>query len=506
MLYTLLYNQNQKRRKFLMHCLNNYTQTSIFDQYHNLVIDSYENPSNFFKLLKKHFDLSVFIPDSFQKAYYSKSGRNREFALESMLSALLIKHFLRLPQNTILITFLHFSKELRYDFCGFCNKLPDESVLSKFMTTFTSEIEEFFLNLVSHALPILQQMDSNLDPNHPLKGSSDTLIYDTSGVKPSVKENNPKFVQSLINKHKRYAKILDNKDYDPQKAAYADMPKASSVNPSIKLDYLNGHFGYFCKFGMLTNGFGLPLYIKFYDDLNIKENTYDKPNGKIQKQASDSASLKPILNNFFIRFPNEKYDSFLADSEFDSYDNFSYLKSLNFSKVFIPINSRNSSDDSNDISYDENGIPLCPKDSSLKFKSDGSCGGKNRSLRFKFICPKAKRKGKTLITTCENPCSNNKNAKSHYVYPDKDFRLYPGVLRNSDEWIKTYKIRTVIERSFASLKFNPCISTPRTLNINSIKSDVFLAASARIIIALLAYAINKPNYINQMSKVTRYIA
>jgi len=189
-----------------MHCLNNYTQTSIFDQYHNLVIDSYENPSNFFKLLKKHFDLSVFIPDSFQKAYYSKSGRNREFALESMLS--------------------------------------------------------------------------DLDPNHPLKGSSDTLIYDTSGVKPSVKENNPKFVQSLINKHKRYAKILDNKDYDPQKAAYADMPKASSVSSSIKLDYLNGHFGYFCKFGMFTNGFGLPLYIKFYDDLNIKENTYDKPNGK----------------------------------------------------------------------------------------------------------------------------------------------------------------------------------------------------------------------------------
>lgn len=490
-----------------MNCLNNYTQTSIFDQYHNLVIDSYENPSNFFELLKKHFDLSVFIPDSFRKAYYSELGRNRDFALESMLCALLIKHFLRLPQNTILLTFLRFSKELRFDFCRFYKKLPDESVLSKFMTTFTNEIEEFFLNLVSHILPILKEMDSELDPSHPLKGSSDILIYDTSGVKPSVKENNPKFVQSLINKHKKLAKVLGNEDYDPQKAAYAQMPKTSSVNPSIKLDYLNGHYGYFSKLGMLTNGFGLPLYIKFYDDLNVKQEDCDTFNCKKQKQSSDNASLKPILDDFFVRFSNEKYDSFLADSEFDSYDNYSYLKSLGFSKVFIPLNPRNSStENSNDISYDENGIPLCPKDSNLKFKPDGSCGGKNRSLRFKFICPKAKRKGKKLITTCENPCTNKKNARSHYVYPDKDFRLYPGVLRGSEQWIKTYKIRTVIERSFASLKFNPCISTPKTLNINSIKSDVFLAASARIIIALLAYAIKKPGYLNQMSKLTRYIA
>lgn len=228
---------------------------------------------------------------------------------------------------------------------------------------------------------------------------------------------------------------------------------------------------------MITNGFGVPLYIKFYDDLNLQVDNSNFSNAKDQKQASDNTSLKPILHNFFNRFPDAKFTAFLSDSEFDSYANYSYLKECGFSKIFIPINPRNSKENLNDISYDENGIPLCPKNPNLLFKSDGSCKGKNRSLRFKFICRKAKRKGKKLITTCNNPCSKDDKVKTHYVYPNKNLRLYPGVLRGSNEWIGTYKKRTIIERSFASLKFNPCVSNPRTLNINSIKSDVFLAAS-----------------------------
>ena len=48
-----------------------------------------------------------------------------------------------------------------------------------------------------------------------------------------------------------------------------------------------------------------------------------------------------------------------------------------------------------------------------------------------------------------------------YVYPDKDFRLYPGVQRNSTEWDKTYKIRAIIERELSCFKFNPCIQSPK---------------------------------------------
>ncbi|MTI67372.1 MAG: hypothetical protein FH753_12365 [Firmicutes bacterium] len=74
------------------------------------------------------------------------------------------------------------------------------------------------------------------------------------------------------------------------------MSKASSANPFIKLNYLNGHHGYFLKFGMLSNGFGLPLHLTSFDDLNVKIDDSNLSNGKGHKQTSDNASLKPILN------------------------------------------------------------------------------------------------------------------------------------------------------------------------------------------------------------------
>lgn len=37
------------------------------------------------------------------------------------------------------------------------------------------------------------------------------------------------------------------------------MPKAAEGNSNIKLDFVNGHFGYFYKLGILTNGLGIPL-------------------------------------------------------------------------------------------------------------------------------------------------------------------------------------------------------------------------------------------------------
>ena len=75
-----------------------------------------------------------------------------------------------------------------------------------------------------------------------------------------------------------------------------------------------------------------------------------------------------------------------------------------------------------------------------------------------------------------------------YVYPDKDFRLYPGVQRNSSEWDKTYPIRAGIERSIASFKCNPCIERPRTVNTTTMRSDLYLTAISKLINVILAYA------------------
>ncbi|NMM65301.1 ISNCY family transposase, partial [Clostridium sp. P21] len=202
-----------------------------------------------------------------------------------------------------------------------------------------------------------------------------------------------------------------------------------------------------------------------------------------------------------------KFKIFLGDSEFDSYDNFGLLKHLEFEKVFIPLNSRNQSNNKiGDLEYDIGGTPLCPL-TKEPFKSEGSCKGKNRSLRFKFTCPKSRRdKQGKCYNTCENPCTDKKSGRMTYVYPDKDFRLYPGVQRNSSEWDETYSIRAGIERSIASFKCNPCIERPRTINTTTMRSDLYLTAISKLINVILAYAINNPEYIRSINRLLKIAA
>ena len=90
-----------------------------------------------------------------------------------------------------------------------------------------------------------------------------------------------------------------------------------------------------------------------------------------------------------------------------------------------------------------------------------------------------------------------------YVYPDKDFRLYPGVQRNSNEWDEEYPNRACIERSISSLKSNPCIESPRTLNITTMRADLCLTAISKLINVILAYSINKPEYIRSITKLLK---
>lgn len=93
-----------------------------------------------------------------------------------------------------------------------------------------------------------------------------------------------------------------------------------------------------------------------------------------------------------------------------------------------------------------------------------------------------------------------------YVYPDKDFRLYPGVQRNSSEWDETYPIRASIERCLASFKSNPCIGEPRTLNTYTMRSNLYLTAISKLINVILAYSINKPEYIRSINKLLKISA
>jgi len=489
-----------------MFCLSDFKQLNFFDQVSELNTLSFQKPVKFVELLKEHFDLKAFIPESFSKNYYSSLGSDRDYQLHSVLAAFFIMHIFNIPTTTLLCIFLSFSTYLQ-DFYQFTDKIPDETFFSRFKTSFENDIAIMFESMIPHILDICSQIDNNLPQGSPHKGFSTSVIYDTSGLKPKVKENNPKTLVSQINKQKVFAKTINNEKFNPYAAAYKNMPKQAECNPDIKLDFVNGHFGYFYKFGILTNGLGIPLRLHFFDDAFYSSVKVDFDTPQDQKYAFDNASLKPVLKPFLESFPNHGFNTFLGDSEFDSYDNYGFLKSLNFEKVLIPINPRNSKkpDTTSIIKVNHEGTPLCPL-TGEEFLPDGSCKGKKRSFRLKYICCKSKRINGKLICQCQTPCRRTKSTVTVYKYPHKDFRLYPGIQRCSKDWDSKYKTRAVIERSIASLKKNPSIEAPRTVNTASMRSDLYLAGISKLITVLLAYSINKPQYICSIRKIMRLVA
>ena len=470
----------------------NFEQLNILEVYESLWGDLAEKPNEVFKLLKENFNIKKFIHSGFYSRYYKTLGSKRDIPLEAVLSLFVFKYLFSIPTEKLLRLFLLLCKELR-KFCGFDHAIPDEPFLSRFKETFETDIKIVFDSMVSLSLDICDEMGAVLEENGEAN-LAEMLVNDTSALKPKVKENNPKFLQSEIRKQENFAKTINNEGFDPVRAAWKNMPKQSLANPAFKLDYINGHFCYGYKFNLINNGFGLPLDYQFLDEdfyNNLPIPSFDSPED--QKYFYDNASLRPSLDSFISKH-GKRFTSFLGDSEFDSYANFEYLKKNGFNKIFIPINSRGSSPNNNDnVSIDEDGIPFCTR-SKLYFKKNGVESNSKQSKRFKFICPLRKRINGKVATCCEHKCTDAVGGRSAHVYPNKDFRLYPGVLRNSDEFIKTYKIRSVIERTISSIKSNPSISSPYSRKTATLRVDFCFALMSKHVILILAHALKNKNF------------
>jgi len=359
-------------------------------------------------------------------------------------------------------------------------------------------------------MKIHDEYDASLPDNSPDKGKHKTEIYDTTGLKAKVKENNPKFLQSEIKRQSSYKKYLQSqgqgKTFNAYAAAYKNMPKQAQANEAIKLGYANGHFGYFYKYGKVTNGFGIPLHIHFldkdfYEDLPEEFESVDE-----QKYVFDNASLYPVLSSFHKRIGGNRFTTFLGDSEFDSYDNYGFLQELGFEKVLIPLNDRNTPKTNTPIPLNSSGIPCCPKNPALPFISDGKCKGENRSLRFKFVCPKSRRVNNKWQSDCCDKCRETNSTVTTYTYPSGDLREYFGVHRGSKEWDKTYKSRTIIERGFSSEKSHPALSHPNTYNSASLRADVYINSASKLIVVMLAFALGKPQYMRNLKNLLKSVA
>ena len=454
----------------------------------------------FLTLLENHFDLDEIVPISFKNHYYASTGRNRKYPLNAMLWALIIQRLFSIPTDSLLLIFLHYSRYLR-EFCGF-SKVPDASKITRFKQDFLEDLQSVFDNLVDVTEPICQDIDKNL---------SSMLLFDTSGIEAYVTENNPKYANRIIKQLKSYAKSHNLEDsYDPYKAAYASMPTSASANHGVNQQYVNGHFCYAYKFGIMTNGLGIVRSIDFYnkDYLDSHPDIIVEKKSKSpceDKSLADSKALIPTLKDFRKRRPLINPKIFLGDAAFDTIEIYkSLFEDFKFQKAFIPLKVKLSLNNA-DYTFNENGIPCCPHDSSLPMRREGSKSHLRSNLpTMKFVCPKMKweynrqDKSKRRVCHCDNPCTASSCGRMIYVYPEKNLRAYPGVERGSEEWNDTYKIRVNVEKSINHFKDCFCVANRKTMNEKTIHADLLLAGISQLLTVVVADKMNQRQHIRSL--------
>jgi len=461
-------------------------QMSLLDIYRSVEERLEREKPELFILLDEHLEWDEIIPDTFYIAFYKRLGRERKYELESFMRALFLQRIFHYVEDTQLLNTLRFSYEMR-DYCGF-DKVPDASKLTRFKQDFCNHIRDVFELLVDLTEPICRKMDQAL---------ADMLIFDTTGIESYVAENNPKFMGKLAAQSKSIAKT--DPTFDASGGALALQPKVSASNTAVKLQYINGHFCYAQKAAVIANGLGIVRHLELFDE-EFRERHPEMPREpraktpEIDKEIGDSIALKPVFQDFHKAHPTLCYGTFTGDTAFDSYDNYSFLlREYRFNRAIIPMNPRNSAT-SNAKDFNENGTPLCSLDGA-PFLFHSKSGGKKRSLRLKYVCPKTQllslpSGGTTRRCYCENPCTDKIYGKCVYIYPEKNLRLYPGVSRDDPVFEAILKQRAAVERSINTLKDTLGIARRKTSNVLTTKADLFLAGIVQLLCVLLAHKLH----------------
>ena len=289
------------------------------------------------------------------------------------------------------------------------------------------------------------------------------------------------------------------------------------ANPEVKQLYINGHFCYVYKFGLVTNGLGIIRHISFYDKdflgahpEIVLEKKSDSPDE--DKSAFDTKLVIPTLQDFFRAHPLIAPKTFLGDAAFDAIAVYKDLLAgdtfgpdRHFGKAYIPLNSARI--ENPDYTINEDGVPCCPNDPTLPMRPETNtshlrCGAPS----FKFVCPKMKwlksDDGKyRRRALCDSPCTDSASGRMIYLYPEKDLRAFPGTLRGTDDWRDTYKIRTVVERSIGHFKDAFGIAGRRTQNAMTLHSDLLLAGIAQLLSAVLAVKIHRRDLLRSVKSI-----
>jgi len=468
------------------------TQMSLVDTYMDMAASLEHDKPLLFRRLDEHIDWDSIIPDRFYTAFHQRMGRPRKYPLLGFIKGLVLQRVFGYAQDSQLLNTLRHAREMR-DFCGF-HKVPDAAKLTRFKQDFLPHLAQVFDRLVELTEPICRAMDAEL---------ADSLIFDTTGIESYVTENNPKFMTRKLNQAKAIAKL--DPSFNPYKGVYGLLPDHANASSAVKQQFINGHFCYAHKAGILTNGLGIVRHLALFDD-HFKAAHPDMPlsqrsdNPDQDKEIGDATALLPVLRDFRIAHPSFSFSTFLGDAAFDSYRIYNaLLGDFHFARAIIPLNPRNASSAPR-ASFNEHGIPLCPSDNS-PLRYHGLCGGIHRSKRLKFVCPKSVRLGSTLRSRCPHPCSPSPYGRCVYVYPHSDLRRYPGILRNSPLWDSLCARRVAIERSIGSFKSVLCLDHRKTFNSITTKADLFLAGIVQLLCVCLAHSLHELTLARRVRKL-----
>ena len=477
-----------------------YKQLSLEDFFTDCQNKFDNDKCQFLDLLDQTIDLDEIVPPSFVSHFHASTGRPRRHLLYPMLRALLLQLIFSIPTVSLLIIFLKYSRELR-EFCGF-DVVPDASKFTRFKQDFLPDLQAVFDRMVDLTEPICQHIDSE---------KASMALFDTSGIEAWVTENNPKYANRIIRQLKSFKKANGLGDsYDPYKAAYGSMPSHAAANPAIQQMYINGHFCYAYKFGIVTNGLGIVRDICFYnrDFLSAHpELVVGKKSGSPDedKSLADSKALIPTLKDFFRKHPLIHPKTFLGDAAFDSIEIYKYLlQETSFEKAYIPLKNRLRIEGT-DYPVNEDGIPCCPRDASLPMKREGSRSHLRCGLpTMKFVCPKMKwerdsatEKNKR-VCHCDNPCTASSCGRMIYIYPEQNLRAYPGTVRGTQEWDSTYKVRVNVEKSINHFKDSFCLAGRKTQNEKTLHADLLLAGITQLVTVMVADKLHKHQFIRSL--------
>lgn len=87
-----------------------YIQLSVADFFRDCQTIFEVDKPQFLSLLQQHIDLDEIIPIIFRNHFYASTGRTRKYPLNALLWTLIIQRIFSIPNDQLLLTFLHYSR------------------------------------------------------------------------------------------------------------------------------------------------------------------------------------------------------------------------------------------------------------------------------------------------------------------------------------------------------------------------------------------------------------